>query len=331
LSNKDTILVTGGAGYVGSTIVNDLAEKGHNVKAFDSLVFFKEKTYDIFKNDSIEFIYGDIRDCDLLGSSLKDVDCVIHLAAITGPLCDRVPLVTQQINDMASSQFIEICKMKKVKRFFFASTCSNYGSNLKIVNENTPLMALSLYSKTKVKTESLVLETNNKNFETCVLRLATVFGISPIMRFDLLLQELIMEAFLNKKIKIFGPSYWRPLIHVKDVSKAFLSAVYSPSELISGEVFNVGSTKQNFTKLELAKMIQRYMSDIEIEVQEFKKDPRNYQVSFDKITNYLGFRTEHTIHDGISEMIHGLNDKTIDLTTTDFSFRSSMVDKVLVF
>jgi len=331
LSKLNSILVTGGAGYVGSTLVKDLADKGYKVRVLDSLIFNIEKNPKLFKNNSIEFVNGDIRNYRLLEKCLEGIDCVIHLAAITGPLCDVVPKATRQINEDATEKLVNLCKQKNVKRFFFASTCSNYGSNLQIVNELTPLKSLSLYSETKVNLESVVLNAKDSEFEPCILRLATVFGISPQMRFDLLLQELIRNAVVYKKILLFGPDFWRPLIHVKDVSKACIIAIESSSKLISGEIYNVGDNEQNYRKLELAELVQKFIPEIHIEIQKRKIDPRNYKVSFNKIRDKFGFSSTKTVNEGISEMLNGINNNAFDLTKSDFSFRSKLAEKVPTF
>lgn len=331
LSKLNSILVTGGAGYVGSVLVKNLSNSGYNVRVLDSLIFNTEKNFKLFKNNSIEFVCGDIRNYNVLEKCLEGIDCVIHLAAITGPLCDIVPKATRQINEIATHKLVNLCKQKNVKRFFFASTCSNYGSNLKIVNELTPLKSLSLYSETKVNLESVVLNAKDSDFEPCVLRLATAFGISPQMRFDLLLQDLIHNAIVYKKILLFGPDFWRPLIHVKDISKAFIIAIESPTKLISGEIYNVGDNEQNYRKLELAQLIQKFLPKTQIEIQKLKKDPRNYKVSFNKIKNKFGFHSSKTVNDGISEILNGINNYTFDYLKSDFLFRSKLVKKVSVF
>ena len=204
MTEKTSVLVTGGAGYVGSAVASNLVDYGFEVRVIDSMIFGKDHILEFFKKKSIDFIHGDIRDANIINRSLEGIDCVIHLAAITGPLCDLNPKATHQINEIATDKLIGFCKGKKVKRFLFASTCSNYGSNQEIVNEDTPVKSLSLYSETKIRSEELILQSRNTKFETCVLRLSTVFGLSPKMRFDLLVQELIRDAVMNKKILIFG-------------------------------------------------------------------------------------------------------------------------------
>ena len=325
------ILVTGGAGYVGSTLVNRLTSNNYQVSALDSMVFGNDRISDLFQSNAVQFIQGDIRDNKILEKSLEGIDCVVHLAAITGPLCDRIPEATKQINEVATLNLLNLCKKKQVKRFIFASTCSNYGSNLDVVDESTPLMSLSLYSETKVKMESAILNSKDSNFDPCVLRFATVFGLSPKMRFDLLVQELILDAILNKKIKIFGPQYWRPLVHVNDVATACILGIESPSDLISGEVYNVGSNEQNYRKLELAELVKEQIPDTEIEIQESKKDPRNYRVSFDKISQKLHFKAEKTVRDGIAEIVNSIRKDLFDPSASSSSIRTNQVEKVSVY
>ena len=325
------VLVTGGGGYVGSTLVCDLVDKGYNVRTIDSFIFGDDGISELFKKKSIDFIYGDIRNPKVLENSLDGIDCVIHLAAMTGPLCDLVPKATRQINEIATDKLLELCKKKKVKRFFFASTCSNYGSNLGIVDESTPLNSISLYSETKVNSESKVIKAKDSDFEPCVLRFATVFGLSPKMRFDLLLQQLIQEAVLNHKITIFGPDYWRPLIHVKDISRACILGIESTKNLISGQIYNVGKNDQNFRKLTLAELVKAQVPDTKIEVQKLKKDPRNYQVSFNKIRKNFKFRTEKDIECGIKEMVNAIKNGTIHPKASSSFIRSKLAKKVRVF
>ena len=331
MSKLNSVLVTGGAGYVGTTLAKKLSENGYHVRIIDSLIFGRNDIDKFLNDDSIEFIQGDIRDKNILEKCLEEIDCVFHLAAVTGPLCDRVPEATRQINVNATSQLIELSKAKNVKRFFFSSTCSNYGSNQEIVDESTPLKSLSLYSETKITAESLVLQAKNEYFEPCVLRFSTVYGISPKMRLDLLVHELILDALIRKKITVFGSNYWRPLIHVQDVAKACLSGIKGLSKLITGQVYNVGDFSQNFQKGHLAELVKEHLPQSEIVIQELREDPRNYRVSFEKIKKNLKFKIEHTVQDGILEIIEKINDGSIDPTKFDSKIRSKLADKISVF
>ena len=258
MSKFSNILVTGGAGYIGSVLTRKLVLSKYNVKVLDSLIFGHDGISDLVSNNSVKLFVDDIRNKKIITDVLKDVDCVIHLAAIVGdPLCSKIPKAAKQINEFATKHIVDSCKKAGVQRLVFASTCSNYGSALGTVNEDTPLESLSLYSQTKVKSEFNVLNSQEENFEPCVLRFATAYGLSPRMRFDLLLQEFIRDALIDKKISIFGPNHWRPLVHVDDIASSCIIAIEN-SENISGEVYNVGDNEQNYTKKDLAEMKQQY-------------------------------------------------------------------------
>ena len=324
--------MTGGAGYIGSVLTRNLVRLGFKVRVLDSLIFGKNGISDLISNNSIELVIDDIRNQKAVLESIKDIDCIIHLAAIVGdPLCSKVPQAARQINYLGTKNLIDLCRINGVRRFVFASTCSNYGSSYTIVNEETIVNPLSLYAETKIMSEQYTLDSKNENFEPCVLRFATAFGISPRMRFDLLLQEFIRDAVIDKKISVYGPDYWRPLIHVDDISNACISTIKSPKELISGEIYNVGDNNQNYTKLELAKMVQKYIPETKIEIQESKKDPRNYKVSFDKITNNLRFKITKTVEDGIQEIVDKIQNKQLDPIDSDFSNLSKLTENVKVY
>ena len=225
MRSLNSILITGGAGYVGSVLVRKLVSLGYDVKVIDSLVFGNDGISSLINEKKIEFFNLDIRETEKISSIIQNIDCVIHLAAIVGePLCKKIPDAAKQINEFATKNLVNICKNKKVKRFIFASTCSNYGSSQNVVNELSPVMPLSLYSECKVNSEKFILDQNNDIFETCVLRFATAHGLSPRMRFDLLVQEFMRDAIVDKKISIFGADFWRPLVHVEDMADACISA-----------------------------------------------------------------------------------------------------------
>lgn len=330
MKRYETILVTGGAGYIGSVLTKNLVERGYKVKVLDSLIYGMNGIAHLIEEKSIDLINGDIRDQKTVEKSIDGVDCVVHLAGIVGePLCSKIPEAAKQINQLATANLVNNCK-NRVSRFIFSSTCSNYGSTNDIVNEETPLQTLSLYSETKVKSESTILSTKTLNFEPCILRFATAFGLSPRMRFDLLLQEFIRDASVNNKITIFGPEFWRPLVHVQDISNACVFAIEEEKDLISGQIYNVGDNSQNFTKIALANMIKMHMPKVEIEIQGTKKDPRNYRVSFDKIKTHLGFNITKTVDDGIVEILNEIKCGQLDPRESEFSNISKLTEKVKV-
>ena len=331
MSRFSNILVTGGAGYIGSVLTRNLVLSKYNVKVLDSLVFGQDGISELVSNNSVNLFVGDIRNKEIIPDVLKEVDCVVHLAAIVGePLCSKIPKAARQINEFATKHLIDSCKKSGVQRFIFASTCSNYGSSLGFVNEDTPLESLSLYSETKVKSESYILDSKEDNFEPCILRFATAYGISPRMRFDLLVQEFIRDALIDKKISIFGPNHWRPLVHVDDIASACITAIENSSN-ISGEVYNVGDNEQNYTKMNLAELVQKYIPSSTIEVTESKQDLRNYKVSFDKIKNKLNFNVSKTVEDGILEILDQINNNTLNPEDSQFSNLSKAVERVEAF
>jgi len=329
MTSIESVLVTGGAGYVGSILTNELVKKNYDVKVVDSLVYGDAGISSLINEKKIEFFNLDIRDSSKITSILKNVDCVIHLAAIVGePLCKKIPEAAKQINEIATKNLVNLCKNNNVKRFIFASTCSNYGSSLNIVDESSPVKPLSLYSECKVNSEKYIIDNNSDKFQTCILRFATAHGLSPRMRFDLLVQEFLHDALVDKKISIFGEDFWRPLIHVDDMASACISVVDASSNTISGQIFNVGSSNENYTKKQLANIIQKHVSDIKIEIVKSKTDPRNYKVSFDKIKQILNFQPKRTVENSVVEILSKIEDGTVDPRQSEFSNMSKLTTEI---
>jgi nucleoside-diphosphate-sugar epimerase len=329
MTSIQSVLVTGGAGYVGSVLTKKLLKNNFDVKVVDSLVYGNDGISSLIEENKIEFFNSDIRDSIKISPILKDVDCVIHLAAVVGePLCKKIPEAARQINEIATKNLVNLCKTNNVQRFIFASTCSNYGSSLDIVDESSPVKPLSLYSECKVNSEKYILDNNSDKFQTCILRFATAHGLSPRMRFDLLVQEFLRDALIDKKISIFGEDFWRPLIHVEDMADACISTLNSSSNLMSGQIFNVGSSNENYTKKQLASIIQKYVSDTEIEIIKSKVDPRNYKVSFEKIKNTLNFESKKTVEDSVIEILSKIEDGTIDPRQSEFSNMSKLTEEI---
>tara|TARA_Y100000590_G_scaffold221572_1_gene250761 strand:- start:3980 stop:5005 length:1026 start_codon:yes stop_codon:yes gene_type:complete len=329
MSSSKSIVVTGGAGYVGSVLVDRLVNEKFNVKVIDSLVFGNDGISHLIDNNSIEFFNVDIRETKKISEIIENSDCLIHLAAIVGePLCKKIPDAAKQINEFATKNLVKLSKKHQVKQFIFASTCSNYGSSLEIVNETSPVQPLSLYSECKVNSEKFILEQNSQNFSTSILRFATAHGLSPRMRFDLLVQEFIRDALIDKKISIFGADFWRPLIHVSDMVDACLKIINNNSEKTYGQIFNVGSDKENYTKKQLAEIILEYLPETQIEIVKSKVDPRNYKVSFEKIQNSLKFNTQRTVRDSVIEILDQIKSGGIDPRDSEFSNMSKMTEKI---
>ncbi len=304
------ILVTGGAGYVGSGLLRDLLSNGFKVTCVDNLMFGGESLLGIFHNKNFIFYNCDINDKSRLNEvfSKNNFDYVIHLAAIVGdPACKIYSNLAYETNLVSSKWLVEKSKKSGVSRFIFASTCSNYGKMDDpevYVNENSKLAPVSLYAELKVKFENYILNEieKDKNFSVTSLRFSTVYGLSPRMRFDLTVNEFTKELTLGKELEIFGEQFWRPYCHVKDFSNAFLTVINSPKDKVAYNVFNVGDTSENYTKKMLVNEIKKELPNSKIKYVAKKDDPRDYRVNCDKIKKELGFKITMKVPDGIKEI-----------------------------
>lgn len=301
------VLVTGGAGYVGSTLVPMLLNRGNRVRVLDSLMHGGEPLLGSWAHPCFDFVKGDVRDAAAVREALEGMDAVVHLAAIVGdPACARNPGEAKAINLEASLALIEAAKRAGVSRFVFASTCSNYGKMKDpdgYVDESSELAPVSLYAETKVAVEHALLESGSDDgFIGTPLRFATVFGVSPRMRFDLTVNEFTMEMLTKGKLVVFGEQFWRPYVHVADAGRAIIKALEAPAESVRGQVFNVGSTNQNYQKQQLVELIQPHAPGAKVEYVHKAEDPRDYRVSFARINDRLGYETTRDVPDGIREV-----------------------------
>jgi len=303
------ILVTGGAGYVGSTLVPLLLADGHRVRVLDSLLHGGESLLGVWSHPSFEFVHGDICERTKRQAAVAGIEAVVHLAAVVGdPACSSQPDVARAVNLQASLALVEESQQAGVTRFLFASTCSNYGKMNdanKYVDEESELRPVSLYAETKVAVEKALLQ-SGRNGKWCPtpLRFATIFGVSPRMRFDLTVNEFTMEMLTKKHLKVFGERFWRPYVHVRDAARAIQLVLSSPASKVAGSVFNVGATDQNFQKQLLVEMIRPYAPDAVVEFVHKAEDPRDYRVSFARITEQLGFEITRSVAEGIEEVAH---------------------------
>lgn len=298
------ICIVGGAGYIGSVLCRQLLAKGYRVRIFDNLLFGGEALVELLHLPEFDFVYGDIRNQEDVHNAVENTDIVVNLAAMVGEHhCLTDPKAAKDINFRGACKLAGIAKKKGVRRLIFVSTCSNYGISEtdEYATEDSPLKPISLYAETKVKAEKFILKLDSKRFSPTVLRLATVFGLSPRMRFDLLLSELLKEAFFYGKISVYKPRAWRPLISVEDVAGAIIRVIEAPLEKIKGEIFNVGFG--NYRKIDLVDMIQKEIANLKVYTREDKGDKRDYKVSFDKIKRLLGFTAKRSVEEGIKEIL----------------------------
>ena len=308
------ILVIGGAGYLGSVLSRKLLQRRYKVRVLDNLTYGDEGIKDLYAENNFEFVNRDMRDVSTVVEAIKGMDGVIHLAAIVGdPASALSPQKTIEINYLATKLIAEVCKYHQINRFIFASTCSVYGASLTPearLDENSPLNPVSLYAEMKLKSEEGLLEMVDSNFVPTILRMATLYGFSPRMRFDLVVNLLTAKAIFDKKITIFGGSQWRPNLHVEDAAEAFINCLEVPIEKIKGNIFNVGSNEQNYQIAQIGEIIQDIIPDAKIETVK-KEDERDYNVSFDKINKKLGYMAKKKIKDGVAEIKNAIEEGKI--------------------
>lgn len=293
------VLVTGGAGYVGTLLVNRLIERGDKVTVLDSLLHRTPSLLQHFINPNFKFIEGDVRNPDKVKEALVDTDAVVHLAAIVGaPGCEAEPQLAKEVNHEAVELLISLAGPKRA--LVYASTGSNYGAVDGICTEETPLNPLSTYGVTKTAGEIAMLESG----QAVCYRFATAFGLSPRMRLDLLVNDFTYQAVKNRQLVVYENWARRTFIHVRDMASSFVFALDNYDRM-RGEVFNVGSDEMNATKKQVADMINEKVGGF-LWFDEIGTDPdkRDYEVSYEKIRGY-GFNTTVSLEQGIDELIEG--------------------------
>lgn len=305
------VLIIGGAGYVGSPLTYQMWRGGHNVTVLDCLLFGGESLLPLQGAERFRLVVGDLRSEEVLDAVLPGQDAVVLLAAIVGePASNRDPEATVSTNLQGAEKVLAAAQRHGVPRFVFTSTCSNYGiSDVDgPVSETAPLMPISPYSETKVAAEKIIVDAAGEGFSPTVLRLSTAFGVSPRMRFDLLVSDFTLAAVQDGKIVIYGEQFWRPFVHVNDIGAAIDLVLGSDPDTVSGAVFNVGANRNNTQKIDLGKAVQAVLPGTELEFVERNEDPRSYRVDFSKIEAELGFEAHWSIEDGIRELATALTD-----------------------
>ena len=299
----ERVLVTGGAGYLGSTLVPMLLDRGYQVTVVDNFMFGQDSLSAVCHRQEIDLVRGDVRQDDLMKPLVSKADIIIPLAALVGaPLCDRDPLAATTTNRDAIVRMTGW--LSKQQRVVIPITNSGYGVGEpgKLCTEATPMRPLSLYGRDKVETEKAVLAAHQN---TISLRLATVFGMSPRMRLDLLVNDFTYRAFYDRFIVLFEAHFKRNYIHVRDVARAFLHAI-DKFESMKGGPYNVGLSDANLSKYELCERIKLQLPHFIFLESEVGKDPdqRDYIVSNEKIER-TGFKPIVSLDDGIRELIKG--------------------------
>jgi nucleoside-diphosphate-sugar epimerase len=305
----ERVLVTGGVGYVGAPLCAELLGGGRSVTALDALVYGQEHVAAELERSGVRLVRGDVRDAEARAEALAEADAVVHLAAVVGdPACAQAPDLARAINVEGSRALIEDARRAGVARFVFASTCSNYGrmgDPAAAVDERAELRPLSLYAEQKVAIERLLLA-RGQGMQTTCLRLATVYGVAPRMRFDLTVNEFTRDLWADRRLEVYGERFWRPYVHVRDVARAVRAVLDAPSAAVAGEVFNVGCSRENYRKLDLVRVIGEQVRSGSVTYVHREEDPRDYRVSFEKIASELGFEVAMTVPDGVAEIVRAL-------------------------
>jgi nucleoside-diphosphate-sugar epimerase len=307
------VLITGGAGYIGSLLTGVLLQQGYSVVVVDDLLFGGDSLLAYLTHPHFTFAKANVTEKGTIEPYFKHVDHVVHLAALVGfPACQQVgPQVAWLYNLQGTKNVYELARENKVKRFVFSSTYSNYGiaQDDQPVTEESPLNPQSLYAETKIAAEQYLMEQGRKSDTIPVLfRFATLFGLSPRTRFDLIINQFVLEAIEKRHLIIYQKNYNRSFVHIRDIVKALTMALESDITKVGNQIFNVGSKEGNHTKEELIGMIRKYVPGVTIEYKDltFGGDMRDIKVSFDKIERVLGYKAEVTVEEGIRELAEAI-------------------------
>ncbi len=307
------VLVTGGAGYIGSVLVGQLLSRGHKVRVLDRL-FFGAKSIDPYRtNPDFSLFQDDVRYFD--EKIMEGVEVVMDLGGLANdPSCDLDPEATLSINHRGSVRVASLAKKMGVGRYIFSSSCSIYGHGESTqLHEESPKNPVSAYARAKLGAEQDILPLADDKFCVTFLRNATVYGYSARMRFDLVVNMMTMYAWKTRKIHVLGGGkQWRPVVHVKDVGNAFILAMESDKSKVNREAFNVGSSGQNYQVFQIASMVRDVIPYVDVEIVPDDPDKRTYNVSFDKIQQRLGYKVERTVHEGIVETKQAMESGAVD-------------------
>lgn len=316
------VVITGGAGYIGSLLTGHLLQSGYAVTVIDDLLYGGESLIPYFSFPNFQFVKGNVWEPRSLRMALRSdwptPQAIIHLAAIVGfPACQAVGRqVAWRYNVEATQRAFEQAVEIGVKRFIFSSTYSNYGLSQdgNPMTEESPVNPQSLYAETKIAAEKYLLTQAGSACTPLIFRLATLYGLSPRTRFDLIVNQFVLEAFTRRELVIYQRGYSRSFMHITDAAGGFLLGLSAPEEAIRGQIFNLGSQEGNYTKDELVTLILKRMPETMVRYKDitFGGDMRDITVSFEKIHQQLGFTPKLTVDDGVREVLHALRDGIIN-------------------
>ena len=328
MKDKRHILVTGGAGYIGSMLTAELLRSGYRVSVLDKLLFGGESLLAFLSNPDFYFARADMTENRALHNFLPrdwpQPDAVVHLAAIVGfPACQSIgKQAAWRYNVDATKQVFEQSVSLGVERIVFASTYSNYGLSQDglPVTESSPLNPQSLYAETKIAAEEFLLAQKDADCAPLIFRLATLYGISPRTRFDLIVNQFVLDAFTKRELIIYQRGYSRSFVHVRDVVQGILLGLNAPREKIRGQIFNLGIDDGNYTKDEIVGLVIKRLPETVVRYKDltFGGDMRDIRVSFEKIKRDLGFEARLNVDDGVREVVHALRSGLIRNPTDEY-------------
>lgn len=302
------VLIAGGGGYIGTVLTRQLLDRGWRVKALDRFFFGLDPVAEFIENKNYQLVQADTRTVE--GNIFNEIDAVLDLAALSNdPSGDLDPHLTQAINCEGRIRLANLAKKAGVKKYVLASSCSIYGHGTgQILNENSDPKPITTYAKANLMAEQGIFPLSTSDFSVTSLRQATVYGLSPRMRFDLVVNLMTLSAVQNGRILVMGGGkQWRPIIHVADTAEAFIKVLEAPSRIVEKQVFNVGSSEQNYQILGLAYLVREALPfHVEVEVTPDDADKRDYHVNFDKIKQVLDFAPKYKPEDGVKEIYEAL-------------------------
>lgn len=321
------VLITGGAGYIGSILTSELLRLNYRVTVLDSLLFGGEAIVPFLHHPNFHFIKGDVTEPRAIRDAVKHdwqtPNAIVHLAAIVGfPACQAVgKQVSWKYNFEATKLVFEQAADLGVERLVLSSTYSNYGlsENGKPVTEESPLNPQSIYAETKIAAEEYLLSQKDADCAPLVFRFATLYGLSPRTRFDLIVNQFVLEAFTKRELIIYQRGYSRSFVHIRDVVRGVIMGLEAEQSKIRGQVFNLGSENGNYTKNEIVNLVLKRMPEVVVQYKDltFGGDMRDITVSFEKVKRVLGYDTTLTVDDGVREVLFALKSGLIKNPTDD--------------
>ncbi len=301
------ILVIGGGGYIGSALVPRLLDAGFRVRVLDIMMYGRAPLEPVRDHPNLELLEGDFRHVDNVVQAMRDVDSVVHLGAIVGdPACKLDESLTIDINLSSTRMIAQLAKSHNVQRFVFASTCSVYGARPEMLDERSEARPLGIYGTTKYASEKVLQDLSASDFGPTILRFSTIYGLSGRTRFDLVVNLLTAKAKIDGEITVHDGDQWRPFVHVDDAARAIVAVLQAPVETVSNEIFNVGSSEQNYTIRQIGELIHQQVISAELIISESGQDGRDYRVDFGKIRRLLDFHPTWTVEDGIQQVLEAI-------------------------